>query len=860
MAKLMDAVYSGRQLPRIGPADDLLTPPSQSSTLDWAGVILGAPLGEQMLWDPRSADCDAWLAGAAGRDGDKLFQVLFPFRTKKDLAIRVTRTLDIYEYARALAALPKLREWALLLQGGFDYTSATYILKWALLCRASGFDFFDRWAVAGAFASGPDHYTAFAKYVNDRLKTTKARYFGWKQDLESAVMSGFRNPPYPGFDVREQCEQVAHAGNVPKLTLPEFEAVARRTLECTAAAVPYVSFEAWVLKHDWLTSGSSSEGKLTLRLRDGGSVKVKVINARKNTLIDCVDLADLARRAWDNKEQWNKAVIKSETGKIRIAVAGDLLTYLQMSYIVHLMGGAYKQWGGSTIEESMVQESDRICEMLALITTRVALPFDYSAYDHQPTTTELQCMGRIFCETAEQNVPSDHLAEFRALASRVVGAFDHSFLTWRDGDREGLFRVTGGLMSGLRWTTMFGNAWNTVMTNAVLDLCADAGFDVSAVVRYIRGDDSAIFTDTEALGVSIAWGYKQLNVKTVAGKYALWSGVMEFLRVRFQDGVAFGYAARAFAAQMQRKPWSSAPWDEVGPIRQIWDACNTLKRRGMNTDVLWRVSLSVWCRKIRIPVWVAECPVALGGFGLGVWDGVSVPTERVPRVSLGSAFSVDRPFATRADDELSFAREFSTGLSQSAAAALADDAILATVAADDVPSVSSHLRKKWRLLIRGIRFRKVRFPLPVVHLSAWPDIAVGPGAAALIGSVLRSRAPSFGSEARSAPIVERASRHLKAMGLPFRPWLSLHFPKVADFVSRGGHMAERLDWILGNVSVGTPACHPSLYSLITQQCAHAVSDLPHRGRIRAGTMCYLTSFAVNMLATNRFAQAVWQHR
>jgi len=90
-------------------------------------------------------------------------------------------------------------------------------------------------------------------------------------------------------------------------------------------------------------------------------------------------------------------------------------------------------------------------------------------------------------------------------------------------------------MSGLRWTTVIGNAWNSVMTSAVLQLLKDSGMNMEGIERYIRGDDSAIFTNNAAQATLIAQGYSDIGVIGGTGKYSVRRHEMEFLRTWFDE-------------------------------------------------------------------------------------------------------------------------------------------------------------------------------------------------------------------------------------------------------------------------------------------------------------------------------------
>jgi len=219
------------------------------------------------------------------------------------------------------------------------------------------------------------------------------------------------------------------------------------------------------------------------------------VKARKNFVLDCVELDQIWKACEQYKGQVNYTLVKSELGKVRLAVAGDLPTYLMMTWVTSLLQGAYKQWPGNTLEESVSEQTDRMCRMLKLCSICFGLPYDYKGFEKQPTTDELRVLFKFVLRNARKALPANlSVTDFDSVADRILMVLDRDVLVARFDEVIKKFNVTGGLMSGLRWTSMIGNAWNTVMTQICLDLLVGLGISAYDIERYIRGDDSAIFS------------------------------------------------------------------------------------------------------------------------------------------------------------------------------------------------------------------------------------------------------------------------------------------------------------------------------------------------------------------------------
>ncbi|KAL1468255.1 hypothetical protein MTO96_025563 [Rhipicephalus appendiculatus] len=78
--------------------------------------------------------------------------------------------------------------------------------------------------------------------------------------------------------------------------------------------------------------------------------------ARKNLVLDVFPFKDLVARVRTHDAQENKALIKSEFGKVRLAVSAPLEVYLRLGYLYGVSGSAYLSWPGNTLEESVAEE------------------------------------------------------------------------------------------------------------------------------------------------------------------------------------------------------------------------------------------------------------------------------------------------------------------------------------------------------------------------------------------------------------------------------------------------------------------------------------------------------------------------
>lgn len=620
------------------------------------------------------------------RFSDEDILSLFPARTKMDLSLRRSRFRDVFVAYQQQHQLPALQAVMLRLVG-FDYI-ALCNFGWARLL--DHLDYGEWWPTVSMWTwNSPDTWMTVSKVINDKVKASASISFprGWFTEM--GTLLGYRNPPFPGFSVEEQARDLADSGDVHGLTRTKLDPVfvsCLSALDMEPHTTQQSSFSAYVESAVWTTSGASDVGRVYWKAgTESGKFK-----ARKNLVPDVEDLADLATRAIRSGEQHNTTVIKSELGKIRLAVCSDLSTYLKMDWLSRFMTHAYKQWPGSTIEETIYEQTERQSVMWSGCRSGMwHLPFDFSGFDHQPSTPELQA---IFYKMKSDTLPwvqRDLQPEFIRIFDDVIASMDRSWLYARDGSRTFKWPVLGGLMSGLRWTSVVGNAWNSVMTRYVEQILQSLTIPRSGYNSFIRGDDSALSFPSYAYSLLFRLCYMAINAVGADGKFAIHRGSTEFLRTWYSANGLSGYLMRTIPGLTQRKPWNPAPWTEEGVMANLYDVVCILRRRsGDGVNKLWYAMKTVWSRRKHLSQTWLSIPKPYG-FGIEPWSNwksakriVASPPVSIEVETNGhtarviSSDPLTREYPWRADS-----------LKRAAQIQLSDK-----VSADDVPGVSSVLR------------------------------------------------------------------------------------------------------------------------------------------------------------------------
>lgn len=757
-------------------------------------------------------------------------EVLFPFRSGMDRSIRRIRMFDVWSYHQAARTASSWLELLCALNGDWDYVAA---LVTSVMSLVHGDLWTKRWIRIGAFGHGAAGATQKAKQVNDRCKYAMAGVERFWY-VEAGTLSGYRTLPQPGYDIREEARSLAEGGVEHNYFGEDWASLCHEFLPLDPKPSQMTGFEEYVRSGAWVTAGSSSIGRVVVEYEVEGVAKRFEFKARKNSVLDVIGSDALWEYVTDpaNKgRQVNIILVKSELGKVRLAVAGDLATYLKMAWVVSFIGDSYKAWPGSTAGETFPEMVKRLAKIALLTESQFGLPYDYKAYDHQPTTAELKGIVRHIASRGRTAASTDLLAEFDAVTADILDGFDNSVVILRGttleqagagGKQEDVvYTQTGGLGSGLAITSLVGNAWNSIMTGLVLKLLAASGVRVEAITRFIRGDDSSIFANNWVVLSLVDMGFKAVGAIAAPGKYGITDG-MEFLRTWFDGGRAYGYINRVLPGICQRKPWSSEPWVDVGVLDGIKSAIDSARRRSYDRgrlerlQLLWSVIKTVWCRRHSMPALILSAPRSTGGFGVDVGPilyRVSPPVPKVVRIDAKVAnLSSTRQIAiTERGIEL-----YGVRLDHEQSEKLAQTEALNVLVADDVPEVSTKVRERWRSELRGVRYSVTREGSPEIVFRQTPSFSLlWADNIEQFESDLRAAAPLFGRYTE----VETAREDFIRYGgeLSFREWLVAFFPHIEAALHEfhhSWHRSQALDYLAGKVELASSWVHPELNHLV----------------------------------------------
>lgn len=533
---------------------------------------------------------------------------------------------------------------------------------------------------------------------------------------ELNVLTGYLQNDIQQIDWQDELKQLAHGGAQHGLEGDDWLKTFQSTLDLNMRPgyIPqFTDFATFIQSRRWLTPGSSSLGKVQWSYKDdNGSFK-----ARKNMLPEITEANEVLNYAnnWDG-ELDSVAFTKDELSKRRIAVASNLEAYLAESYILSNVGHGYTRWEYITLDESPQSQHSRNQLLMSRLQNNYwALPFDFKAFDHQPTTDEIQLIVRKFASLVLP--PRAYAEEWTRMTEKVVQSYAKSRIRMNIGDTTIQENVTGGLPSGVRFTSLIGNIWNQTMTTIARQYSERLlGYSVPYIIA-VRGDDTYILSRRPVELVIFRMMYHSINARGLDSKFAICRFNCEFLRNLATPNEVRGWSNRSIPSITQRKPWNPQPWKPGSDVLTVADNIRTMERRlGHYLPDLHSSNIKKWEKYTGQSRNWLNLPAHMGGLGVYPYEGwlpsTKLPTHSVPIFTSTSVTDNVQLTWIQLDQQQ---RKLYNQVSLSA-----------KIAADDVRGPQSHIGKEYVLKLRNLKttWRKTEpyySRLPALSAAALPS-------------------------------------------------------------------------------------------------------------------------------------------
>jgi len=408
-------------------------------------------------------------------------------------------------------------------------------------------------------------------------------------------------------------------------------------------------------------------------------------------------------------------------------------------------------------------------------------------------------------------VPLELQPQWRFVVEKVLASYRDSEISMNIDGVEYVEEVSGGLPSGVRFTSVFGNLWNAALTNIVRSLATRLlGYDPIKQLA-IKGDDTALVCSTATECLIVRYCYMAVNAVGLDSKFGISQGHYEFLRKEIGVRGVRGWPCRAIAAITQRKPWLAQPMSPTALVETTASTIRTLERRvGRSLPQIHLANKQKWSKYYSQSHMWLELPVRLGGYGVYPWHGW-VPNGRLPRPTkpvLRVGNLVDR--------EVGYSWETFTGEEN---AKIVHEEAQIKVGAADIPGISARSNRSWAEQVRKIRVTWVRS-------GVTPVVAPIPSAPAVIASEFwpkpgPGRHVSVNDANLSLELFLRQYNVVSAAGIKKKrlvEYLEYHFPvifqKMRHYEYRGWHRTDALELAAGGTPAEPSHAHPAVTPFI----------------------------------------------
>ncbi|ACU32789.1 RNA-dependent RNA polymerase [Artivirus ni] len=553
----------------------------------------------------------------------------------------------------------------------------------------------------------------------------------------------------------------------------------------------YISFEKYVKEGYWITSGSSSIGKVNWSY-DGDLGKFK---ARKNMLLDLYTPDEIYKMAveWDGKLE-NRVFIKDELAKRRLAVASNIEAYLNQGYIFYLFGHGFKNWKYITLDETPGETHLRNCETIkALKDGCFALPFDFKGFDRQPTIWEVKQITKRVIDQIKYLVPPQDRHLFTKIAAKNISCYDNNYL-YSPLTKE-TKKQTNGIPSGIRPTSFIGNVWNMITTDIARDQTSlILGKDNIRLIA-LKGDDTKILAKDFMTCLVFRYSYQAINAVGENSKFGIMQNCCEFLRTEISTQGVRGWTNRAIPSVTQRKPWNPQPWTANQQVETTANNIYLLERRSKKQlDWLHQANKIKWSKYTGQSYHWLHLPKRLGGFGIYEWKGwkttSKLPLADIPTFDVPGLFSenINLTWKQMTDEEKTAYQQVEFSMK---------------IAADDIPGPQKHISSNYIKNLRKLKpvwektvvptYRFYKTEGPTCENNIWPRRMIQSHEAGPNGM------PIFSEFIRQHQIAKKAKIEIPSLKECLAKWYPEAYKTMTEYERKGWHRTDAINIATGKV-------------------------------------------------------------
>lgn len=394
---------------------------------------------------------------------------------------------------------------------------------------------------------------------------------------------------------------------------------------------------------NWAGPGSSSYRDVPVVTEDG--IELHVARTKNATaLVLSPPLIEETLRGGRLPAGDARAFTKLEAGKPlgRVLIAGSFWRYIAQSYLYQFVILALSNNKHSPLFMTSEEHLGMWEKLTDPASGGVHVPVDQSRFDRHISLRMLERVYSWLYTLVQRFAPPGCKRDLLHVWQLVYDdVFKRTNYVLVGNERV---EVTGGLMSGEKFTALFGLLCNIGIKSVAARVCAMGGLPITFDSFYAFGDDDEFTVPTFRQGCGLMVAYEHMGFEVSATKTSMSRVTDDFLRMFTsvdQRGLrkVRGIPARCVNAIIIGKPWAEPVLPGGERARELVSTWFVAASRGFDVEAVWEhcardISGSLGIDKSVVTDWL-HTPSSFGGGGVTPFGDRWVELSE-PRVTRGS--------------------------------------------------------------------------------------------------------------------------------------------------------------------------------------------------------------------------------
>lgn len=264
-----------------------------------------------------------------------------------------------------------------------------------------------------------------------------------------------------------------------------------------------------------------------------------------------------------------KLSYKRETKGVRAIVTSNDGLYLYMAYVSRFVEPMMVD--NMMFSQFMTQQGSKsMADTIMHGTEQYCMPFDAKHFDWQVSKRQLKMTNMALETLVERTYPGN--TSLIMIMKKITYYVDNLFVDGR--------LVTNGLLSGLRWTALYGTLINYFNYRYICEVSS-----VYSIIHFHQGDDTTMTFANRANADIYLQGAEEIKYKFNLDKFWIKKGRNEYLRKVYTRNKSYGYPSRAINSMIWSNPVKQATGNDLY-MNEVLSSWIKLVSRGCDVHII----------------------------------------------------------------------------------------------------------------------------------------------------------------------------------------------------------------------------------------------------------------------------------